>query len=95
MIKYNLMETSQIYILISIVVLLIITIVVFFVRKDKKGKRLTTLASLSFVFVLAGIIFADSRLMGYSLIGAGILLAVIDIFLKSKNNRRQKLSKSR
>jgi len=76
------MISSQIYILISIIALLIIAFVVIFIRKDKKGKKLTPLASLSLIFVLAGIIFGNSRLTGYSLIGIGVLLAIIDIFRK-------------
>lgn len=75
------MNASQIYILISIAILLIIAVIfVFFIKKGKKKKKLTPLAGLSFGFVLAGIIFGDNRIIGYSLIGIGIVLAVIDIF---------------
>lgn len=81
------MEASQIYILISIAVLLVIVILVFFIKKDKKEKRLTPLAGIAFAFVLAAIIFGDSRLAGYSLIGIGVLLAVIDIVKKLKKNK--------
>ncbi len=77
------MEASQIYILISIVVLLVIAFLVIFVKK-KRQERLTPLASLAFVFVLAGIVFGDNRAVGYSLIGIGVLLAIIDIVKKSK-----------
>ena len=76
------MAYSQIYILISILVLAIIAIIIFFVRKDKKGKPLTPLAGLSLIFVFAAITLGDNRLVGYSLIGIGILLAVIDIIVK-------------
>ena len=78
------MEPSQIYILISILVLLVIAILIFFVSKNKKQKPLTILASLAFAFILAGIIFGESRLVGYSLIGVGVLLAIIDIIKKLK-----------
>ncbi|MDD5191648.1 MAG: hypothetical protein PHH54_01995 [Candidatus Nanoarchaeia archaeon] len=78
------MEASQIYILISIIVLLIIAILVFFIKKNRKQKSLTLLASLAFVFIIAGIIFGDSRLVGYSLIGIGVLLAIIDMVRKLK-----------
>jgi len=77
------MEISQIYILILIVVLLIIAILVFFIKKNKKQKPLTPLAGLAFGFVIAGIIFGESRLVGYSLIGIGVLFAIIDIIKKS------------
>jgi len=78
------MNPSQIYIVISIVVLAIIALLVFFVRKNKKQKRLSRLASLSFVFVIAGIVFSDNRLIGYSLFGVAIILGVIDIVMKLK-----------
>jgi asparagine N-glycosylation enzyme membrane subunit Stt3 len=79
------MNPSQIYIAISIVVLAIIALLVFFVNKDKKDKKLTPLAGLAFGFILAGIIFGEDRLIGYSLIGVGVVLAIIDIIKKLKS----------
>lgn len=78
------MGASSAYILISILVLLIIGAVIFFVRKDRKGKRLTPLAGLSLAFVVAGIVFGDDRIIGYSLMGIGVVLAIIDILKKLK-----------
>ncbi|MDD5253483.1 MAG: hypothetical protein PHG05_00055 [Candidatus Nanoarchaeia archaeon] len=78
------MEASQFYILLSIIILLIIAIFAFFIRKDKKEKKLTPLAGVAFAFVLAGIIFGDSRLVSYSLMGIGVLLAIIDMIRKLK-----------
>lgn len=82
------MELSQIYVLIGIIALAIIAIVLFFVRKDRRGRKLTPLASLSLAFVLAGIIFGDNRLIGYSLIGIGLILAVIDMIKKIKKGKK-------
>ena len=82
------METIQIYILISIIALLMIFILMFFVKKNKKQKRLTPLSGLALVFVIFGIVFGDSRLTGYSLIGIGVLLAVIDSFIKLKSKKK-------
>ena len=79
------MNPSQIYIAISIVVLAVIALLVFFVNKDKKDKKLTPLAGLAFGFILAGIIFGEDRLIGYSLIGVGVILAIIDIIKKLKS----------
>lgn len=81
------METSQIYILIAIIILLIIFILLFFVakkNKNKKQKPLTPLAGIAFAFILASIIFGEDRLISYSLIGIGILLAIVDIIIKLK-----------
>ena len=78
------MNPSQIYIAISIVVLAIIALLVFFVNKNKKDKKLTPLTSLAFGFIIVGIIFGYSGLVSYSLMGTGVVLAVIDITLKLK-----------
>ena len=66
----------------SILVLAIIALLVFF--KTKKEKKLTPIAGLAFGFILAGIIFGDNRLIGYILIGIGVILAIIDIIKKVK-----------
>jgi RsiW-degrading membrane proteinase PrsW (M82 family) len=80
------MESSQIYILISIIVLLIIAVILFFVKKNRKQKPLSPLAGLAFGFIIAGIVFGDNRLIGYSLMGIGVFLAIIDIFVKVGKN---------
>jgi inner membrane protein involved in colicin E2 resistance len=77
-------NTSVAYIVLSIAVLIIVAILVFFVSKGKRENRLTPLAGLAFGFVLAGILFGDDRLIGYSLMGVGVVLAVIDIFTRSR-----------
>ena len=81
------MDASQIYILIAIAVLLIIFILLIFARKNSKNKKvkpLTPLAGFAFAFILAGIIFGDTRAVGYSLMGIGVALAIIDIIRKMK-----------
>ncbi len=79
------MNTSQIYIAISIVVLAAIALLVIFLGKSRKENRLTPLAGLAFGFILAGIFFGENRLIGYSLVGIGVILAVIDIVKKLKS----------
>jgi hypothetical protein len=78
-------DTSRIYIAISIVVLAVVAFFVFLVRKNRQENRLTPLAGLAFGCVVAGIVFGDERLVGYSLLGVGVLLAVIDMFNRSKS----------
>jgi hypothetical protein len=77
------MQTSQVYIAVSIVVLAIVGLLVFFMGKSRVN-RLTPLAGIAFGFVLAGILFGESRLVGYSLLGIGVILAIIDIIQRSK-----------
>jgi hypothetical protein len=78
------MTSAQIYILISIVVLAIIAILIFFIKKNKKEKALTPLAGIAFAFILAGIIFGEDRLIRYGLMGVGVILAIIDIIINLK-----------
>jgi len=75
------MQTPQIYILISIVTLAIILLVLILMRK-KMQKPLSLLGGLAFVFVITGVMFSESRLVGYGLIGVGVILAAIDIMKK-------------
>jgi len=82
------MNPSQIYVLISIVVLLVIAILLFFVKKNKRQKKLTPLTGLAFAFILAGIIFGNNRLTGYTLMGIGIFLAIIDMIKKLRRKRK-------
>ncbi len=79
------MSLSEIYIAIAIVALIIVALLVFFVNKKKKGGKLTPLAGLAFAFIIAGIIFSDDRLISYSLLGIGIILAVVDIIKQRKS----------
>ena len=78
------MNISQIYIVVSIVALAVVALLVFILRKGNRENRLTPLASLAFAFTLAGILFSDDRQIGYSLMAIGVVLAVIDIFNRSK-----------
>ena len=74
------MNASVAYIAVSIAVLVIVAILVFLVSKGKRENRLAPLAGLAFGFVLAGILFGDDRLIGYSLMGIGVVFAIVDIF---------------
>lgn len=84
------MNSSQVYLEISVVVLLVIFALFFFVQKrnkDTKSYKLSPLAGLSFSFILAGIIFGEDRLIGYGLMGVGVILAVIDIVIKFREKK--------
>ncbi|PIY60028.1 hypothetical protein COY95_03935 [Candidatus Woesearchaeota archaeon CG_4_10_14_0_8_um_filter_47_5] len=76
------MDPPQVYIIISLVAFAIIAALLFFIKKSKKEKRLTPLAGAAFACLLAGIIFGEERLIGYSLIGIGVILSIIDIIQK-------------
>jgi uncharacterized membrane protein len=76
------MDASQVYILISIIILALVAIVLYFVSRKKPKEGLSKLAALAFAFIIAGIIFGEDRRIGYSLLGVGVLLALVDIFYK-------------
>lgn len=84
------MDASQIYILIAVVSLLLVAILLFVMGKKKKKSTLTPLTGLAFGFIIAGIVFGDSRLVGYSLMGVGVTLAIIDMIIKLKNKKKKK-----
>jgi len=78
------MNIPQIYITISIVVLLIVGLLIYVTSKNKKSGLLSPLAGLAFGFILAGLFFGERRVVGYSLLGIGVVLAVIDMIRKSR-----------
>jgi hypothetical protein len=76
------MSPSVVYIAVSIAVLAIVSILILFASRGKREKRLTPLAGLAFGLILAGIFFGDDRLIGYSLLGVGVALAIVDILYR-------------
>jgi hypothetical protein len=79
------MATSLAFVAISIAVLAVVAILVFFMRGKKAENRITPLAGVAFAFVLAGILFGEDRLLGYSLMGIGVILAAADILNRSRS----------
>jgi heme/copper-type cytochrome/quinol oxidase subunit 1 len=78
------MDSSQMYILLGIVVLAVIALLVFYVNKGEKKEGMSKLAGIAFAFIIAGIIFSEDRMISYGLMGVGMVLAVIDIIMKSR-----------
>ena len=79
------MNTSYIYIALSILALVIVALIFFISVKSQKMKKLSPVTSLAFGFILAGIVFGDNRLIGYSLLGAGLILSLIDTLRTAKS----------
>jgi len=73
---------------IAISIIALVVIVVFLLISRRKGKQLlnpSNLLILGMSLVVLGIIFGDERIIGYSFIGVGVLLSVIDAI----RNRKQ------
>jgi len=80
-------NTQEVYIAISIVVLLAIALIVIFVRK-KKEKPYSRLPMLGMTLVILGIIFtSEGRLISYGFMSAGVLISVIEIIRKTNINK--------
>ncbi len=79
------MTTSLVFVVISIVVLAVVAVLVFLVRGKQAENRITPLAGLAFAFAVAGIILGEERLIGYGLMGIGIVLAMADIWNRSRS----------
>jgi len=78
-------NASPIFVAVSIVVLAIVALLAFFIAGRRRENRLTPLAGLAFGFVLAGILFGEDRVVGYGLLGTGVVLAILDMYRRSRN----------
>ena len=66
-----------------------IAILVLLVLNRRKIHRISTLTMLGMTMIELGIIFGDSRWISYSLIGVGVLLAIIDAkYIKSHEHTK-------
>ena len=50
--------------------------------ENKKWSISDTLQSIGTTLVILGIIFGDSRVVGYSFIGVGVLLGIISLIIR-------------
>ena len=79
------MNPSSIYLTISIVAVAAVVAVLLLGRRNREQRRLTPLAGVAFAFVIAGVLFGESRTIGYGLLTIGVVLAIVDIFRKAKS----------
>ena len=75
---------EPVWIAVSIIALVVIAVLLLRGR-GKQYKKPSNLAVLGISLVVLGITFGDDRLIGYSFMGAGVLLSVIDAI----RNRKQ------
>jgi len=79
------MSPTTVYLIVGIGALAVTTGLIFLMRGKPEARRLTPLAGLAFGFILASILFGENRVLGYGLMGIGVVLAVIDILLKRRH----------
>jgi hypothetical protein len=82
------MNTSIPYIVITIGVLalIVVALFIFWINKKRPVKRLSVLAGLAFACIVAGVVFSENRIVGYGLMGLGVILAVVDALMKSRSD---------
>lgn len=73
--------------LVYALVLLAIIFVMLMIKRKELPQRMSKLESLAFVLIIMGLFLAENRLLGYSLLGAGVILALLDILDKSRKSR--------
>lgn len=76
------MTSSQIFV--AAVIIILFFVMVFIGNKNSKIKRLSILSSIAFGFIVAGIVFGENRIISYSFFVIGIILSVVDAYIKSK-----------
>jgi hypothetical protein len=84
------MTVANIYIIFSLLVLSLIVGIFILGNRYKKDKKLSPLAVLSSAFIVAGIFFGNSRILGYGLLALGVILAISDIIVKARSGRARK-----
>ena len=76
---------STAYILATIAIFAAIVFILIRLGKLPQPEKLSNIAKVSFLLILMGIIFGENRILGYSLIGAGMILAIVDLIKKTKS----------
>jgi hypothetical protein len=80
------MTSTQIFIIVSVIVLAVSGLLILIVKGIRDGKRLSPFAMLAFGSVLAGMVFRDIRLIGYGLMGIGLMIASFDLWRTSRKS---------
>lgn len=84
------MNLAPFYILIAIITLLAIMVVLILTGR-KRNRPLTPLTGLALAFIVSGIVFSDNtthNIVGYSLMGVGVVLAIVDVVIKMKHKKK-------
>jgi len=81
--NYANMNPSSIYLVILIITGVALMLNLLFVY-NKQKRRLSRLAGVAFAFVIAGVFLGGQQWVGDSLLGVGVILAIIDIVQKNK-----------
>jgi len=78
------MDSSQTYVLIVVMALAVVGVLLILSNKMQKNRRISPLASVAFSLIVAGIVFGENRILGYSLMGLGVGFSLLDMFMNKK-----------
>jgi hypothetical protein len=73
------MEASSIYIAIALATLALIFAYGFYTGRVQQRRRISLLSALGMALIILAMLLGDNRTVGYTLIGIGVLLALIDL----------------
>jgi lysylphosphatidylglycerol synthetase-like protein (DUF2156 family) len=79
-------DASLPFIAFSVLLLVIIGILLLIAGKKRTEQQLSHLSLIGMVFIILGIVFGSDRLIGYSFLGAGVIIAVVDV-VKNRKKR--------
>ena len=79
------MSLMQTYVAIAIGALALVLLVGALMHRRIAAQKLSPLAAIAFSLVVAGIVFGENRWVGYSLIGTGVALSILDILRRKRH----------
>lgn len=82
------MITSSLVLFISMILVAAILLLVLIIKTSGKHRRLKPLSGLGFVMIVAGIVLAGNPMLGYGLMGIGILITIVSILKVNKLKSR-------
>lgn len=72
------MQSSEVYIVIALAALVLIVALFILSKSFQKPGKPSSLVGSAFALVIAGIFLGEQRWIGYSLIGIGVVLSIMD-----------------
>ena len=78
--------TAQVYLVIAILALLLIAVALILVSRRGKRSRVGPLIGVALALIVAGNLF-ENELIAYGFMGAGVVVAVIDIFRRRRQGQ--------
>lgn len=82
------MGDNTLFIIVAITALAAVVVLMYMAGRGLSRKRITPLGGLAFACIVAGFVFHRESVLGYGLLGAGVILAVIDVLERFKGTEK-------